>query len=166
MDLILFYLRKLFTVLKNEVLVLPSRVVVILFFLFVLLLPLITEDAYLLRIFTLTSIFAIFAASWDLLSGFTGQMNFGHALFFGVGAYGAALLNRHLNIPPWGTIPLGALGAVLSGLIIGIPCLRLRGTYLALTTLAFPVILLGLVFALPDLTGGELGISGIARIAG
>jgi branched-chain amino acid transport system permease protein len=124
-----------------------------------------TKDPYLLRIFTLTSIFAILAASWDLLSGFTGQMNFGHALFFGVGAYGAALLNRHANIPPWGTIPLGALGAVLSGLIIGIPCLRLRGTYLALTTLAFPIILMGVVFALPDLTGGELGISGIARLA-
>ena len=166
MDLILFYLRKLFTILKNEVLVLPSRVVVVLFFLFLLLLPVFTKDPYLLRIFTLTSIFAIFAASWDLLSGFTGQMNFGHALFFGVGAYGAALLNKYAGIPPWGTIPLGALGAVLSGLIIGIPCLRLRGTYLALTTLAFPIILMGIVFALPDLTGGELGISGIARLGG
>jgi branched-chain amino acid transport system permease protein len=166
MDLILFYVKKLLTILKNEVLVLPSRVIVILFFLFVLILPLITEDAYLLRIFTLTSIFAILAASWDLLSGFTGQMNFGHALFFGVGAYGAALLNLHLHIPPWGSIPLGALGAVLAGLVIGIPCLRLRGTYLALTTLAFPIILMGLVFALPDLTGGELGISGISRLAG
>jgi len=166
MDLILFYLKKLFTILKNEVLVLPSRVVVILFFIFVLVLPLITEDPYLLRIFTLTSIFAILAASWDLLSGFTGQMNFGHALFFGVGAYGAALFNRYLNVPPWGTIPLGGLAAVFAGLIIGIPCLRLRGTYLALTTLAFPVILMGLVFALPDFTGGELGISGIARLAG
>jgi len=117
-----------------------------------------------LRILILTSIFAIFAASWDLLSGFTGQMNFGHALFFGVGAYGAALLNLHLNLPPWGSIPLGALGAVLAGLIIGIPCLRLRGTYLALTTLAFPIILMGIVFAIPEVTGGELGISGIDRL--
>jgi len=166
MDLILFYLRKLFTVLKNEVLVLPSRVVAVLFFVFLLVLPLLTQDAYLLRIFTLTSIFAILAASWDLLSGYTGQLNFGHALFFGVGAYGAALLNKHAGIPPWGSIPLGALGAVLSGLIIGIPCLRLRGTYLALTTLAFPIILMGIVFALPNITGGELGISGIARVAG
>ena len=124
----------------------------------------ITQDPYLLRILILTSIFAIFAASWDLLSGFTGQMNFGHALFFGVGAYGAALLNLHLNIPPWGSIPLGALGAVVAGLIIGIPCLRLRGTYLALTTLSFPIILMGIVFAIPEITGGELGISGLDRI--
>lgn len=165
MKLILFYLRKLLIVFKNEVFVLPYRIAVLLFFALLLLLPLFTDDPYLLRILTLTSIFAILAASWDLLSGFTGQMNFGHALFFGVGAYGAALLNKYAGLPPWGTIPLGALAAVSAGLIIGIPCLRLRGTYLALTTLAFPIILLGIVFAIPDYTGGELGISGIARLA-
>jgi branched-chain amino acid transport system permease protein len=164
MGLLRYFLRKLITVLKNEVFVLPSRVIAALFFLFLLLLPVFTKDPYVLRIFILASIFAILAASWDLLSGFTGQMNFGHALFFGVGAYGAALLNLRMNIPPWGTIPLGALGAVLAGLIIGIPCLRLRGTYLTLTTLAFPIVLLGLVFAFPSFTGGELGISGIARL--
>jgi branched-chain amino acid transport system permease protein len=126
----------------------------------------VTQDPYLLRILILTSIFAIFAASWDLLSGFTGQMNFGHALFFGVAAYTAALLNLHAHIPPWGSIPLGALAGVLTGLIIGIPCLRLKGTYLALTTLAFPIILSGIVYAIPDITGGELGISGLARLSG
>lgn len=165
MKLILFYLRKLFTIIKNEVLVLPSRVAVALFFFFMLLLPVFTNDIYILRIFTLASIFAILAASWDLLSGYTGQMNFGHALFFGVGAYGAALFNLHAHIPPWGSIPLGALVAVGAGLIIGIPSLRLKGTYLALTTLAFPIILLGLVIAFPDFTGGELGISGIAKLS-
>ncbi len=146
-------------------LVLPSRIVVFLFFLLLILLPLFTKDPYLLRILIMTSIFAILAASWDLLSGFTGQLNFGHALFFGVGAYAAAMLNLNAHIPPWGSIPLGALFAVLAGLIIGIPCLRLRGTYLALTTLAFPIILMGIVFAIPDITGGELGISGLERLA-
>ena len=165
MGLLGFYLRKLYAVFKGEVLVLPSRVVVLLFFLVLLLLPVVSQDPYLLRILILTSIFAIFAASWDLLSGFTGQMNFGHALFFGVAAYTAALLNLHAHLPPWGSIPLGALAAVLAGLIIGIPCLRLKGTYLALTTMAFPIILMGIVFALPDLTGGELGISGLQRLS-
>jgi len=164
MDLIRFYIRKLSIGLKNEVLVLPSRIIVALFFLLLLVIPLVTDDPYLLRILILTSIFAILAASWDLLSGFTGQLNFGHALFFGVGAYGAALLNQHLQLPPWGSIPLGAMAAVLAGLIIGIPCLRLRGTYLALTTLAFPIILMGIVFAFPAITGGELGISGLDRL--
>ncbi len=166
MGILGFYLRKLYTIFKGEVLVLPSRVVVLLFFLVLLLLPAATQDPYLLRILILTSIFAIFAASWDLLSGFTGQMNFGHALFFGVAAYTAALLNLHAHLPPWGSIPLGALAAVLTGLIIGIPCLRLKGTYLALTTLAFPIILMGIVFAIPQVTGGELGISGLDRLSG
>ena len=166
MGILGFYLRKLYTVFKGEVLILPSRVVALLFFLVLLFLPVVTQDPYLLRILILTSIFAIFAASWDLLSGFTGQMNFGHALFFGVGAYTAALLNLHAHLPPWGSIPLGALAAVLAGLVIGIPCLRLKGTYLALTTLAFPIILMGIVFAIPQVTGGELGISGLDRLSG
>ncbi|MBN1104762.1 MAG: branched-chain amino acid ABC transporter permease, partial [Deltaproteobacteria bacterium] len=163
---LVYYLRKLFSILRGEVLVLPSRVVTVLFFLVLLLLPLITQDSYVLRIIILASIFAILSASWDLLSGFTGQMNFGHALFFGVGAYTTALLNLHARLPPWGSIPLGALSAVLAGLIIGIPCLRLRGTYLALTTLAFPIILMGIVFAIPNITGGELGLSGLSRLSG
>ena len=58
------------------------------------------------------------------------------------------------------------MAAVLAGLIIGIPCLRLKGTYLALTTLAFPIILMGIVFAIPDITGGELGVSGLDRLSG
>jgi branched-chain amino acid transport system permease protein len=157
------YLRRFTTLVRREVLVLPSRITVALFFLVLLGLPLITQNPYVIRIIILTSIFAILAASWDLLSGFTGQMNFGHALFFGVGAYTSAILNISAQIPPWGSVPLGAVAAVLAGLIIGIPSLRLKHTYLALTTLAFPIILLGIVFALPELTGGELGISGLQR---
>ncbi len=160
-----FYLRRGYSLFRGEVLVLPSRVAVLIFTLAVLLLPLFSQDPYLLRILIFTSIFAILAASWDLLSGFTGQMNFGHALFFGVAAYCTALLNIRLDLPPWISIPIGALGAVLAGLIIGIPCLRLRGTYLALTTLAFPIILMGVVFAIPSITGGELGLSGIDRLS-
>jgi branched-chain amino acid transport system permease protein len=163
--MIRYWLRKLFVIFKNEILVLPSRMAVLVFFIVLLGLPLVSSDPYLLRILILTSIFAIFAASWDLLSGFTGQVNFGHALFFGVGAYAAAILHKSGHLPPWASIPLGALTAVLAGLIIGIPCLRLKGTYLALTTLAFPIILMGIVFAIPGVTGGELGISGLQRIA-
>ena len=163
MNFIGFYLKKLYKIVRNEVLVLPSRVIVALFFIVLLGLPLVTQDPYLIRIIILTSIFAILVASWDLLSGFTGQMNFGHALFFGVGAYSSALINLHAHIPPWGSVPLGAIVAVLAGLIVGIPCLRLKHTYLALTTLAFPIILTGVIFALPEYTGGELGVSGLAR---
>jgi len=163
MGLLGFYLRKFYSLVRGEVLVLPSRTIVGLFIIAILGLPLITRDPYLFRVVIFTSIFAILAASWDLLSGFTGQLNFGHALFFGVGAYSSAILNTHVHIPPWGSVPLGAVVAVLAGLIIGIPCLRLKHTYLALTTLAFPIILLGIIIALPDYTGGELGMSGLQR---
>jgi len=165
MGLIGYYLKKLFKIFKGEVLVLPSRVVLLLFIVTLFILPIFVKDPYMLRILTLTNIFAIFAASWDLLSGFTGQMNFGHALFFGVAAYTSALFNIHTSLPHWVTIPFGALAAVLTGLIIGIPCLRLKGTYLALTTLAFPIILVGIVYAIPDVTGGELGLIGLDRLA-
>ena len=158
-------LKRFATIIRGEVLVLPSRIIVALFFIVLLGMPLVSRNPYLIRVIILTSIFAILAASWDLLSGFTGQMNFGHALFFGVGAYASAMLNVHLQIPPWVSVPLGAVAAVLTGLLVGIPCLRLKHTYLALTTMAFPIILMGIVFALPDLTGGELGISGLQRIS-
>jgi len=165
MKLIWFHIRRVLTLIRSEVFVLPSRVAVLIFAVALLLLPAVTQDPYLLRVLILTAVFAIFAASWDLLSGFTGQVNFGHALFFGVAAYTSGLINVHAKIPHIASIPLGALAAVLTGLIVGIPCLRLKGTYLALTTLAFPIILMGLVFVIPDITGGELGVTGLDRLS-
>ncbi|MDZ4133534.1 MAG: branched-chain amino acid ABC transporter permease, partial [Dethiobacteria bacterium] len=150
---------------RNEVMVLPTRVIAVLFVLMLLLLPVLTQDMYILRIMAIASIFAIFAASWDLLSGFVGQVSFGHALFFGVAAYTTALLNLRLGWSPVITIPLGALAAVLIGLLVGIPCLRLKGPYLGLATLAFPIMLMGIIFTFPKFFGGELGISGITRLA-
>jgi branched-chain amino acid transport system permease protein len=146
---------------RNEVLVLPSRVLVVAFALALLLLPVVTRDPYVLRIVILASIFAIFAASWDLLSGYSGQVSLGQALYFGAGAYGSALLNHHLGWTPWVTVPLGALAGMAAGTSAGVPCLRLRGSYLSLATLAFPLIVVGALFALPSLSGGELGISGL-----
>lgn len=166
MGIIHAYIGRAYKGLRGEVLVLPSRTIVLIFCLTLLLLPLVMNHPYYLGILFLASIFAIFAASWDLLSGFTGQMNFGHALFFGVAAYTAALLNVHFGLAPWLTIPLGALAAVLAGLIIGIPCLRLRGIYLALATLAFPLILIAVVHTFPNITGGEMGVSGIDPLSG
>jgi branched-chain amino acid transport system permease protein len=160
------HITKPFKLLRGEILVLPGRTVVLLVCILLLLFPVISQEPFILRVLILASIFAIFAASWDLLSGFTGQINFGHALFFGVAAYTAALLNWNLGLAPWATIPLGALAAVLAGLVIGIPCLRLRGTYLAFATLAFPLILLGLVYAIPNITYGELGVYGIDALSG
>lgn len=156
---------RIYKLFRGEILVLPGRTVVLLFCLAFLLLPLVMDHPYYLRILIMAGIFAIFAASWDLLSGFTGQINFGHALFFGVAAYTAALLNMNLGLAPWATIPIGALAAVVAGLAVGVPCLRLRGVYLSFATLAFPLILAGVLLAIPSITGGEYGISGMDHLS-
>lgn len=143
----------------------PGRLIAIIFFVLLFTFPLIVQAPYYLRVFTFASIFAIFAVSWDLLSGYSGQANFGHALFFGVAGYGSALLYKYLGWQPAVTIPIGALAGTLAGVITCIPALRLRGPYLSLLTMAFPLMLLGVVFAFKDVTGGEYGISGLPRLA-
>src|SRR5437016_1862365 len=161
----MYWLRRAWAELSSEVLILPSRTLVLVWAAFLVALPVVYADAYVLRILTMTCIFAIFAASWDLLAGYTGQVNFGHALFFGAGAYTSALMSHKLGITPWATIWAGAAVAALFGFGAGYLCLRLRGSYLSLATLAFPLIALGLLFAFPDFSGGELGISGLRRLA-
>lgn len=158
------FVRRGLTFLRTEVFVLPSRIIVLLFALGLLALPLFTDDPYILRILIMTSLLATFAASWDFLAGYSGQVNFGHALFFGAAAYASALINVHAGLTPLVTIPLGALLAGALGALVGLLCLRLRGAYLSLTTLALPIILVSLFFAMPELTGGELGIRRVQRI--
>jgi branched-chain amino acid transport system permease protein len=160
----MYWLRRAWAELRNEVFVLPSRTLVLLWVAGLLALPFVYDDAYVLRILTMTCIFAIFAASWDLLAGYTGQVNFGHALFFGAGAYTSGLLSLKLGLSPWLTVWAGAAVALLFGFLVGYLCLRLRGSYLSLATLAFPLIALGLLFAFPGFSGGELGISGLRRL--
>ncbi|MFC1970211.1 branched-chain amino acid ABC transporter permease [Chloroflexota bacterium] len=158
-------IRRLFKDFQGDVVAIPGRLLALIFFLLLFLIPLATEEPYVLRTLIFANIYVIFAVSWDFISGYTGLMNFGHALFFGAAAYTSALLNLRLGLEPWATIPIGALAAVLAGLIVCLPALRLRGPYFSLISLAFPLILLGAIFAFTDFTGGELGISGIARIS-
>jgi len=160
----MYWLRRGWVELRNEVFVLSSRTLVLIWVVALLALPVVYGDPYVMRILTMTCIFAIFAASWDLLAGYTGQVNFGHALFFGAGAYASALMSLKLGLSPWVTIWAGAAVALLFGFVVGYLCLRLRGSYLSLATLAFPLIALGILFAFPDFSGGELGISGLRRL--
>jgi branched-chain amino acid transport system permease protein len=121
------------------------------------LLPLSVSNPYFLSVLTLAALYAIFASSWDILSGYIGQLNFGHAVFFGVGAYATGFLGPHL--PPLVVFVAGAAVAVAFAFLVGIPCLKLRGPYLSLTTLVFPLILERLAFTFRGVTGGEYGIT-------
>jgi branched-chain amino acid transport system permease protein len=106
------------------------------------LLSVFTTDAYYQLILTLVLVWACFGLSWNLLSGYTGLVSFGHAAFFGLGAYTTALGQMHFGLSPYLLIPLAAVFGGLSGLAVGIPTFRLRGHYFALAMLAYPLAML------------------------
>jgi branched-chain amino acid transport system permease protein len=109
--------------------------------------------------------FAVYVMTWDVVSGYTGEISFGHALFIGVGAYTSGLLNVHLGVPLVASIPLATVAAALAGLAIGFPSLRVKGPYFSLITLVAPIILLRVFVFFSDVTGGETGLFGIATIS-
>ncbi len=117
--------------------------------------------------FTLAMIFSIFAVSWDLLTGISGQVSFGHAIFFGIAGYISAYLIEYQNFSIAGAIIIGVGGSTLFSLLIGVPALRLKGPYLALGTLVFGLIILKLFLlgSLSDIFFGSEGISGLPKLS-
>lgn len=136
--------------------------------------------------------FMMFAMSWDVVSGYTGQLSFGHAFFFAIGGYGTAVLQMQHGVNPLlatfyvGGIPIPFPGSIfiatflaaLGGVIVGVPALRLRGPYLSLVTLIVPVIFvkllilfneglsipLGPLGSIPVAPGGLGGTSGLSGL--
>ena len=106
------------------------------------LLATVVSNSYYQLMLTLVLVWACFGLAWNLLSGYTGLVSFGHAAFFGLGAYTTALGQLHFGLSPYVLIPLAAVFGGLSGLAVGIPTFRLRGHYFALAMLAYPLALL------------------------
>ena len=99
-------------------------------------------NSYYQLIMTLVPIWATFGVSWNILSGYGGQLSFGHASFFGIGAYVVTLALVYWNLSPWFGIPLGMIVAGAAAILIGLPTFRLRGHYFALSMLAYPLAIL------------------------
>jgi len=158
-------LKRLLKNFRYGVLPVPGRVIAIVFFIFLFIFPLIIQDTYYIDMMITATILAIFAVSWDLLAGYTGQFNFGHAVFFGVGAYTTGMLNSLLGWPMPATMIIGILAAVAVGILTCFPALRLRGPYLSLLTLAFPLMLASLVMYFAHYTGGHQGLGGLTVMA-
>ena len=114
---------------------------------------------YLLGTLTIALYFSVFAMSWDLLFGYSGEVNFGPTLLIGVGAYTAALLNVNTSLPVWLCIILGTIMAVIAGLLLVAPALRLRGPYFGLITLVSVLMLDEFISIFAQYTGGEIGVS-------
>ena len=100
------------------------------------------QNSYYQLIMTLVLIWATAGVSWNMLSGYSGMISFGHAAFFGAGGYTMTIAFVKFGITPWIGIPLGVLAGVLSGIVIGLPTFRLRGHYFALSMLAYPLAML------------------------
>jgi len=99
-------------------------------------------NSYYQLILTLVPVWALFGVSWNILSGYAGQLSFGHASFFGIGAYTVTLSVVYWSLSPWLGIPLGMVIGGLAAIAIGFPTFRLRGHYFALSMLAYPLAIL------------------------
>ncbi len=107
-------------------------------------------------------IFGLFALGFNLLYGYTGLLSFGHAAYYGLGAYGTGIALAKLKVTSlWPALGVGLVTAVVGGALIGFFCLRRRGIYFAMLTLAFAQMLYFVAFHAADLTGGDDGLRGI-----
>jgi branched-chain amino acid transport system permease protein len=129
-------------------------------------LPPLLHNQYFTGVFIVCAIDGIWAASWDFFSGLTGRENFGHALFIGGGAYTAAFMNGTFGLSPWLSLPGGVAVAVVLGLAVGFPTLRLKGPYFALAMLAAAAIMQQVAINLWQITGGTEGIYGLSTLIG
>ncbi|MBW2056158.1 MAG: branched-chain amino acid ABC transporter permease [Deltaproteobacteria bacterium] len=137
-----------------------------LFLLFFLLFPLFVRDRYIIHIVILCFIWGAVAESWNLIMGYAGIFSLGQIGFFVIGGYTSAMLSKALGLSPWLGMPSGGLLAVAAGLIIGLPCLRLKGVYIALLTLAFADSIPYLIILTEGIgSGGSSGLPGIPSLS-
>jgi len=129
--------------------------------------PIMTQNPYYLDIFVLAMIYSIFAASWDFLAGFTGQVSFGHAIFFGISGYYVSATLVFNNFSWWAALIVGVIIAVFVGFIIGIICLRMKGPYLALGTMTIGLMFMNLYRIGPfkKYLWGDEGITGVPALS-
>jgi branched-chain amino acid transport system permease protein len=118
-------------------------------------------SGYVLGLLTVAFYTAVFAMSWDLLFGFAGEVNFGPTFLIGLGAYTAGILDARFSpgISIWVCVLAGAAMAVVGGVLLALPALRLRGPYFGLTTLVAVLMLQNFVVVFAGFTGGEIGLA-------
>jgi branched-chain amino acid transport system permease protein len=120
-------------------------------------LPLWVESSFLLHVAILILMWTVLGAAWNVLGGFAGQVSFGHASLFGMGAYVTVILWLKAGLAPWWGIPLGGLFAAAASLPIGLLCFRLKGPYFSLATLAVAEIVKLVALNWEAVTNGPVG---------
>ncbi|MBW2123783.1 MAG: branched-chain amino acid ABC transporter permease, partial [Deltaproteobacteria bacterium] len=127
--------------------------------------PIFVVSAYWRGVLVVALYYALAAIGWNLLGGYTGQFSIAPAAFCLIGMYTSALLGHYWNWPPYLGILMSVVSTGIIGLLLGRICLRLRGPYLALTTLAFAEIVRSIIRFSYDITRGDLGLS-VPRLYG
>ncbi len=135
-----------------------KRLSLIILLILLAVLPLIGLSSYMMHIVILVVIYSMIGMAWNLLGGYCGQVSFGHAAYFGVGAYTAGIIYSKLGVSAWWGLPFSIIVVTALSLIIGFICLRLRGPYFALGTLAMGEVLRVTAENLVTFTGGDVGI--------
>jgi len=120
--------------------------------------PWIVPLPFFLHLMIMVLMWTVLGAAWNILGGFAGQVSFGHATFLGAGAYTTMILYLKLGVAPWFGIVVGGVVAALIALPIGFICLRLRGPYFALSTLAVAEIVRLVALNWESLTAGPVGL--------
>jgi len=114
---------------------------------------------YTLYTINLAGIYIIGAIGLNILTGYTGQISIGHAAFIAIGSYATTILGERVALPFYMIIPLSGVIATFIGVLVGLPCLRLRGLYLAMATMSFGIIVQYILFQWEGLTHGALGMA-------
>ncbi len=143
----------------------PRRLAIWLPLVLLAVVPLVSRNPYLLSVWTFILLNLIVVIGLDLLVGYSGQLSLGHGVFVTIGGYASALLTTKLGWNGWAAIPAGMIASGIIAFVIGAPTLRLRGYYLAMATLGFPVVLDAVLRNWGGITGGSSGVTGIPRLA-
>ena len=122
------------------------------------LVPALSESAFLIHIFVTICVFAALSTAWNIVGGYAGQLSLGHMMFYGIGAYTTSLLVTHVGLTPWIGMWIGAVLAALVGAAVGYPCFRLRGPFFSLSSIAFLEVIRLLSIHFVGLTGGSAGL--------
>ncbi len=123
-----------------------------------LVIPILSGSPFVFHIFVIICTYAALATAWNIVGGFGGQLSLGHSMFYGIGAYTATLLMQHLELSPWLGMLVGAALAAALAAAVSYPCLRLRGPFFALSSIAFLEVLRLLCIHEKDWTGGAAGL--------
>jgi branched-chain amino acid transport system permease protein len=119
--------------------------------------PSIAANTFLMHVFILILLYASMAQAWNIIGGYGGQTSFGHAVFFGIGAYGAGMAVVTYGLSPWPGTIIGMLTAAVVAVLISYPCFKLSGHYFAIATFAI-VEIFNRIFLVWYWVGGALGL--------